>query len=187
MNYKFKTWHAVAAIIIFIFLVLGSFYNRIVRLDQGVQTAWAQVETQYQRRLDLVPNLVNAVKGQFKQEQEIFNKITQAREAFAQAKTAADQVKAANDVEQFLTRLFALVESNPQIRTNENVLALQTQLEGTENRVAVERRRYNEVVRDYNTAIKTFPGNQMAKLFSFQEKEFFSSVAGAQEAPKVEL
>lgn len=187
MNYKFKTWHAVIIIVVFIGLVLGGFYNRIIRLDQGVQSSWAQVENQYQRRLDLVPNLVAAVKGEFKQEQAIFGQITQAREAFAGATTVNDQVKAANDVEGFLRQLFALVESNPQIRSNENVLELQAQLEGTENRVAVERRRFNETVQDYNTAIKTFPGNVFARWFGFQDKEFFSALEGAQVAPKVDL
>lgn len=186
-KYAFKTWHAVAAIILVLLLLTGSYYNRLIRLDQGVQESWAQVENQYQRRLDLVPNLVNAVKGFFKQEQAIFDKITQAREAFAGAKTINDQVKAANDVENFLRQLFALVESNPQIRSNENVIALQTQLEGTENRVSVERRRYNETIRTYNTATKTFPGNLFARLFGFGGQEFFEAVEGAEQAPAVEL
>lgn len=167
-------------------MVLG-FYNGIIRLDQGVQTAWAQVENQYQRRLDLVPNLVAAVKGQFKQEQAIFDKITQARAAFAGAQNVKDQVKAANDVEGFLRQLFALVESNPQIKSNENVLALQAQLEGSENRVAVERQRYNERVRQFNVKIKVFPGSVLAKWFGFSQKDFFEATEGAQQTPKVEL
>ncbi len=184
---KFKPIHIVATIVLIAVLSLVGTYNRLISLDQSVQSAWSQVENQYQRRLDLVPNLVNSVKGFFAQEQEIFSKLTQAREAFAQAKTPASQVNAANDVEQFLSRLFALVESNPQIKSNENVLALQTQLEGTENRISVERKRYNDSVRGFNLAVKRFPTNLFARAFGFGEKQFFQAELGAEQTPTVDL
>lgn len=184
---KLKTWHAVIAIVVFLALLAGSYYNSFIKLDQNIQGKWAQVQNEYQRRVDVVPNLVNTVKGFAKQEQEIFDKITQAREAFAGAKTVETQVKAANDLEGFLTRLFALAESNPQIKSNENFLALQAQLEGTENRVAVERRRYNEAVQTYNTRVKIFPGNLFARWFGFVQKEFFQASAGAEIVPQVQF
>lgn len=182
---KLKTWHAIAVIVIFIAFLTGGYYNSFIRLDQNIAGKWAQVENEYQRRIDVVPNLVNTVKGFAKQEQEIFDKITQAREAFAAAATPAAQVKAANDLEGFLTRLFAIAESNPEIKSNANFLALQSQLEGTENRVAVERRRYNEAVQTYNTRVKIFPGNLFARWFGFSQKEFFQATAGSENAPTV--
>ena len=185
-----RIWIALGAIIILLLVVAGvfiSYYNSFVTKDQAVESQWAQVETQYQRRFDLIPNLVAATKGIFKQEREIFGKLAEARTRYAGSKGVEDKVGAANQLESALARLLVIVENYPNLRSSESVQQLMVQLEGTENRVSVERRRYNDQVRDFNTSVKRFPGRIFAGIFGFSEKTFFKSVSGAEEAPKVEF
>lgn len=162
-------------------------YNSLVGQSQAVDAQWAQVETQYQRRFDLIPNLVNSVKGYMTQERYVFDQIAEARTRYAGAKTTNEKAAASSEVESSLGRLLMLVENYPQLRSSETVTQLMDELAGTENRISVERRRYNDLVRSYNTAIKTFPNNIMAGMFGFTEKEYFKSVSGANLAPKVEF
>jgi len=169
-----------------LFLIVGGF-NRFVALSQAVDGQWAQVETQYQRRFDLIPNLVESVKGIMKQEQTVFENLAKARSAYAGARTVDEKAAAASQVEGALGRLLAIFENYPQLRSSETVLKLMDELAGTENRVSVERRRFNELVRDYNTAIKRFPSNLLAKIFGFGPRHFFEAKEGAEEAPKVNL
>lgn len=178
-------------VIIFAILVIAGwlvgFYNSLVAGEKNIEGQWAQVENQYQRRFDLIPNLVNSVKGMMKQEQEIFGKIAEARTRYAGARTLEEKIGAANQVESALARLLVIMENYPQLKSAENVQTLMIQLEGTENRISVERGRFNDLVRAYNIRIKQFPGNILAPIFGFSPKEFFGAVEGAQVAPKVEL
>lgn len=166
---------------------LMRFYNSLVGKTEAIASQWAQVETQYQRRFDLIPNLVESVKGMMEQEKEVFEKIAEARTKYGGAKTVEEKVKAAGEVESALGRLLVVMENYPELRSVENVTQLMDELAGTENRIAVERRRYNDLVRDYNTAIKRFPGNLIAPVFGFSERSFFEAAEGAEEAPKVEF
>ncbi len=199
-----KTLIVVLGVIGFILIVallivgwITSTYNQLVRLDEMVNQSWAQVENQYQRRYDLIPNLVETVKGYAKHEREVFTQVTEARakvgqinispevlkdpEAFAKFQQAQDALGSA------LARLLAVAENYPQLKANENFLQLQAQLEGTENRISVERRRYNEVVQQYNTYIRRFPVNIIAGMFGFRERPYFKAAEQAQQAPKVQF
>jgi LemA protein len=172
-------------------------YNKLVGLDEGVQSAWSQVESQYQRRADLIPNLVETVRGYAAQEKEVLLGVTEARakvsqmtvtkdvlqdpQAFAKFQSAQDQFSSA------ISRLLLVAENYPNLKSNENFLALQNQLEGTENRIAVERKRYNEVVQGYNTAIRRFPASFVAGFSGFKEKQYFKAKEGAETAPQVKF
>jgi LemA protein len=172
-------------------------YNKIVGLDEGVQSGWSQVENQYQRRAELIPNLVETVKGFAAQEKAVLLGVTEARakvsqitvtkevledpNAFAKFQAAQDQFSSA------ISRLLAISENYPQLKSNENFLALQNQLEGTENRIAVERRNFNLVVQTYNTAIRRFPGSMVAGFGGFREKQYFKAKEGADTAPQVKF
>lgn len=172
-------------------------YNKIVTANESVTAGWSQVENQYQRRFDLVPNLVETVKGFAKQEQTVLLGVTQARasvgslkvtpevlrdpEAFSKFQQAQDGLSSA------LQRLLVVTENYPQLKSNENFLALQSQLEGTENRISVERRRFNEVVQQYNTMIRRFPGSVVAGFSNFREAQYFKSATGAEQAPQVKF
>jgi LemA protein len=172
-------------------VVLGlytwSVYNRFVVANETVDGQWAQVETQYQRRFDLIPNLVESVKGIFEQEQAVFGDLAEARTRYSGAVTVNEKVAAANQVESALGRLLAIIENYPQLRSAEAVQTLMTQLEGAENRVSVERRRYNETVRDFNVMVKRFPARLFAVLFGFEERVYFEAAEGAELAPQVEF
>jgi LemA protein len=161
--------------------------NQLVTKDEGVKTQWAQVENQLQRRFDLIPNLVETVKGFAKQEQEVFLGVTEARAKVGGATTIPDKIDANNQLTAALSRLLLVVERYPDIKSNQNFMALQDELAGTENRIAVERRRYNEVVREYNTSIRLFPGNMIAGLFGFERATLFEAPEEAQTAPKVDF
>ena len=163
------------------------FYNGLVGKSQAIDNQWAQVETQYQRRLDLIPNLVNTVRGLFTQEQTVFGEIAEARTRYAGAMTVNEKAEAASTLEGALGRLLVIVENYPEIKSDAAVVGLMDELSGTENRVAVERRRFNDLVKDYNTTIKRFPGNLMAPMFGFSERAYFEAVEGAEEAPTVEF
>jgi len=162
-----------------------SLYNGLVKANENIIGQWAQVETQYQRRFDLIPNLVNSVKGIMAQEQKIFGDLAEARTRYTGAGNIDDKVKAANDVENSLSRLLVVMENYPQLRSSETVLTLMAQLEGTENRISVERSRFNDVVRFYNTKIKRFPANIFAGLYGFNEKSYFEPQLGSEKVPNV--
>lgn len=166
--------------------VVGT-YNGFVTKDQNVDTSWAQVETQYQRRFDLIPNLVEATKGVLRQEQAVFGAIAEARKGYAGAAGTAEKARAAGTLDSALARLLVVIENYPQLRSNDTVRDLMTELAGTENRINVARHRYNEAAQDYNTSIKHFPGTVFAGLFGFKAKPYYESVAAAKEAPKVNL
>lgn len=169
-------------------------YNSLVEKQQNVDQAWAQVENQYQRRADLIPNLVNTVKGYSAHESETFEKVTLARAKATSITIDADNLneenlarfqEAQNELSQALKSLLAVTEAYPDLKANENFMNLQAQLEGTENRIATERMRYTEAVRDYNTAIKKFPTTIYAGWFGFDTKPQFKADEGAQRAPQV--
>lgn len=178
-----------------IFFVSGCGYNTLVQLDENVNQAWSQVENQYQRRADLIPNLVNTVKGYAEFEKGVLTEVTEMRSKVGQIKLSAEDLSDEQKFKEFqdaqdklsgaLSRLLVVVENYPQLKANENFLALQTQLEGTENRISVERKKFNEAVQEYNTKIRTFPALITAKLFGFREKQYFKSVPGTEKAPDV--
>lgn len=176
----------IAAVILLVFVALGAgTYNSLVSRNEAIDAQWAQVEVQLQRRFDLIPNLVETVKGYMEHEQEIFDKITEARAKLANARTVTDQVQAANELESALSRLLVLAEDNPELKADRQFTALMDELAGTENRIAVERRRYNEAVREFNTAIKRFPTNIFARIFGFTERIYLESTDGADTPPSV--
>lgn len=171
-------------------------YNSLVEKQQGVDQAWAEVENQYQRRADLIPNLVNTVKGYSTHESETFEKVTLARAKATSITIDADNLNeenlakfqaAQNELSQALKSLLAVTEAYPDLKANQNFMNLQTQLEGTENRITTARMRYTESVRDYNTAIKKFPTTIYAGWFGFDAKPQFKAEEGAQRAPQVEF
>lgn len=171
-------------------------YNSLVEKQQNVDQSWAQVENQYQRRADLIPNLVNTVKGYSTHEEETLVKVTEARAKATSITIDADNLTeenlakfqaAQNELSQALKSLLAVTEAYPDLKANENFMNLQAQLEGTENRIATERQRYTEAVRDYNTAIKKFPTNIYAGWFGFETKPQFKAEAGADKAPEVKF
>jgi len=174
---------------IVILLLLGAFtgYNGLVGAKETVEAQWAQVETQYQRRVDLVPNLIETVKGAVKFEQSTLQAVTEARTRWLNARSAArdEQIAAAGALDGALARLLVTVENYPQLQAVQAFRDLQAQLEGTENRVAVARRDYNEAVRAYNVRTKTFPGAIIARLFGFIPENFFEAAEGAEQAPRV--
>ncbi|MGH7393673.1 MAG: LemA family protein [Candidatus Rokuibacteriota bacterium] len=171
--------------------------NQLVRLEQNVNGTWAQVQNVYQRRADLIPNLVETVKGFAAQERTVLEEVTRARASASGVQLTPQALNDPKALERFqaaqnqlsgaLSRLLVTVERYPELKSNQNFLALQTQLEGTENRIAVERRRYNEAVRDYNTRLRLFPGSLIAGVMGFQPKAFFEAAPGAAEPPKVKF
>ena len=177
-------------LVVLVVIVLGvfyawSFYNNTITKDQVVQAQWAQVENQYQRRFDLIPNLVNLVKLGMAQEQKVFSDIADARTKYSGAQTVEDRVQAANQVEGALGRLLVIMENYPQLKSVEAVQQAMAELAGTENRVAVERGRFNDKVGEYNTAIIQFPANILAKMFGFAKKSYFEAAKGAETAPQI--
>ena len=191
MDSKKKTLIIVLAVIAF--LVIGAYsffagnYNKFVRLDQAVKSAWAQVENQLQRRFDLIPNLVETVKGYAKQEKDVMIEVTNARSRVGGAGTVPDKIAANNELSGALSRLLLVVEKYPDLKSNQNFMHLQDELAGTENRIAVERMRYNEAVKIYNQTIKSFPANLLAGMFGFKEGTFFDAPKEAKTAPKVQF
>lgn len=182
-----KTWIIVLAIIVVLLGWIFFSYNGLVTSNEAITGQWAQVETQYQRRFDLIPNLVSSVKGIMNQEQTIFTALADARARYSGAQTLDKKAAAATEVEGALSRLLVVVENYPQLRSSESVQALMTQLEGAENRVSVERRRYNDLVQSYNVRVKRFPGSVAASIFGFDEHTYFESAKGSQNAPEVKF
>ncbi|OHA24348.1 MAG: LemA family protein [Candidatus Taylorbacteria bacterium RIFCSPLOWO2_01_FULL_44_26] len=177
----------ILAIVLIIGLYTWTAYNGLVISKEAVTAQWQQVETQYQRRFDLIPNLVESVKGAMSQEQAIFTALAEARTRYAGAQTVSDRAVAASQVETSLGRLLAVIENYPALKSIDAVQNLMTQLEGTENRVSVERQRFNESVRTYNVAIKRFPKSMIASIFGFEELAYFEAQTGADIAPKVQF
>lgn len=183
-----KSWIVFGGIGLFVLIIILWFvgaYNSLIILSESVDTAWAQVENQYQRRADLIPNLVNTVKGYAAHEKDLFTEITELRSQWASATTRGGKIKAANGLEGALSRLLLVAENYPQLKAGENFLALQAQLEGTENRVAVERKRYNDAVRAYNIKIKRIPTNIVANMFGYEKETYFEAEEGAEKVPEV--
>ncbi len=192
---------AVVVVVIFalsMFVMFKNYYNNFVTLEENVNQAWAQVENVYQRRADLIPNLVEVVKGYAKHERETLQAVVEARskvggqinvgpeilnnpQAFARFQQAQDALSSA------LQRLMVVVERYPDLKADQRFADLQAQLEGTENRIAVERRRFNQAVQAYNTAIRKFPGNILANFFGFKQKAYFKAQAGAENVPEVKF
>ncbi|MCX7820763.1 MAG: LemA family protein [Brevinematales bacterium] len=195
-----KSWIFIAIIVV---LVLGGCsifmggYNRLVTLEEQVKAQWSQVENVYQRRADLIPNLVETVKGYAKHERETLQAIVEARSRVGSIKLDSSVVNDSKKLAEFqraqgelsgaLSRLMVVVENYPQLKANENFLNLQSQLEGTENRIAVERKRYNELVQEFNSLRRRIPTNIIASLFGFSEKAYFKAEEGAEKAPKVKF
>lgn len=168
----------------------GGTYNGLVSSQEEVKTAWSQVENQYQRRADLIPNLVETVKGFAAQERTVLEEITRLRSQWGEARKTGDigkSLQAARGLDGALSGLMVVVERYPELRSNENFMKLQDQLEGTENRVSVERRRYNETVLNYNRKTRTFPGVLLAGFFGFERMPLFEAEAGTRESPKVKF
>ena len=181
---------AVVIVLILIIIAVSVIFggrNNMVTKELEVDKAWAQVQNVYQRRLDLIPNLANSAKGYMQLEKDIFTAIAEAR-AGIQSAASPSQLETANQgINSFIRDLKVIVEDTPELKASETVRDLMTQLEGTENRVAVERMRFNEAVQDYNTYIRLFPNNMVASLFGFTPKEFFEALPGAETAPSVDL
>jgi LemA protein len=185
-----KAGLVILVLLIVLALVFGSMYvsrrNQMAIKREAVNAAWAQVDVVLQRRSDLIPNLVETVKGYAVQEQKVFGDIAAARAALGGAKTPADKIAANGALDSALSRLLVVVENYPQLKSNENFQRLQDELAGTENRIAVERRRYNETVQDYNTYISLFPNSLVASIGGFTRNDaYFKTDEGARNAPKV--
>src|SRR6266436_9104189 len=176
-------------IVVLILVPLGMYVsvkNTLVSKNEAFKSAWSQVDVVLQRRADLIPNLVETVKGITKQEQTVFGEIAQARSQLLSASTPADKIAANQHLDGALGRLLAIAENYPQLKSNENFLRLQDELAGTENRIAVERRRYNETLQDYNTYISLFPNNLVASMSGFTRNDaYFKADEGARRAPSV--
>jgi LemA protein len=193
---------AIIVVLVVLALVVGGVFlwgvgvnNRLVTAEQGVNAAWAQVQTVYQRRADLIPNLVETVKGFAAQERTVLEEVTRARASASQRTLSPEMLNDPAALKKFqdaqsalggaLSRLLVTVERYPELKSNANFLALQSQLEGTENRITVERRRYNETVQVYNTQLRLFPASLVAAFRGFKDKAFFEAAPGSETAPKV--
>ena len=196
-----KTGLVVLAVVALAVLAVGGWFvsvsNDLVAKDQAVQEAWAQVQNVYQRRADLIPNLVETVKGFAAQERTVLEEVTRARASASSIQVTPELLndpaalrrfqEAQSQLGSALSRLLVTVERYPELKSNQNFLALQSQLEGTENRIAVERRRFNEAVREYNTAVRRIPGSIVASLRGFRERPFFEATPGSEAPPPVKF
>jgi LemA protein len=191
MSRRRKIWLIVLVVIILLVVIPYSMfkgtYNSLVSLDENTKRSWADVETQLQRRYDLVPNLVQTVKGFASQEREVLIQVTEARASVGRAQTVPQQIDANNQLSSALSRLLVVVERYPDLKSNQNFIRLQDELAGTENRIAVSRRRYNEALQGYNGKVRSFPTLILARMLNFLEKPYFEAPEAAQEAPKVEF
>ena len=197
MNKSAVVLGAIGFVILIIVWWGVSTYNGLVSADEAIKSAWSQVENQYQRRYDLIPNLVETVKGFAKQERQVLENVTTARASVGQLKVTPEVLRdpeafarfqqAQDGLSSALSRLLVVAENYPNLKSNENFLTLQSQLEGTENRISVERRRFNETVQDYNVRIRRFPGSVIAGFGGFTEAQYFKSVTDAGKAPEVKF
>jgi LemA protein len=194
-----KSWIIIIIVVVALFLLYGwvsGSYNEMVNKSEAVKAQWSQVENVYQRRADLIPNLVNTVKGYATHEKETLEGVVEARAKATSVTIDANHLnpqalqqfqKVQDGLSQALSRLMVVVERYPNLKANQNFLELQAQLEGTENRIAVERRRFNQETQAYDVYIKLFPGNILANLFGFTEKPYFKAEKGAEKVPKVKF
>ncbi len=192
-----KKWIIIGGILLVVFLIYSSIsgsYNKMVQKDEEVKAQWGNVENVYQRRSDLIPNLVSTVKGYANFEQKTLTDVIEARSKATQVKISPENLNkeslkqfqsAQGELSSTLSRLMMVVEQYPNLKANQNFLDLQAQLEGTENRIAVERKRFNDLAQEYNTLIRQFPKNIWANLFGFEKKVYFEAEQGAEKAPKV--
>ena len=184
-------WLAVLVIIIVAIFMVGSWYvrtrNSLVAMEEQVEASWSEIDNQLQRRADLIPNLVNTVRGYAQQEEEIFTRIAEARAKLAGSQGVQETAENYGESQSALSRLLVVVENYPQLRSNENFIRLQDELAGTENRIAVARRRYNEAVRGFNTRIRSFPATIIAGSLGFEAKEYFEVPESAREVPEVDF
>jgi LemA protein len=185
-----KKFLAVILVLVLIALAVGGMYvgrrNEMVRKNEAVKAAWSEVDVVLQRRADLIPNLVETVKGIAAQEVTVFTNVANARQGLLGAKTPTDRIAANGQLDRALVQVLALAEQYPQLKSNENFLRLQDELAGTENRIAVERKRYNDALQDYNTYIGLFPNSVFARWAGFQRNNaYFEASAGSREVPKV--
>ncbi len=186
MKTGMKVLLAIVILALIIGGMIGSSYNRLVALDTAITGSWAQVENVLQRRNDLIPNLVNTVKGYAKHEKAVFDDVADARAKLAGAKSINEKVNAYSQLDGAISRLLAISENYPQLKANESFEKLMDELAGTENRIAVERKRYNEIVQEYNTTVRSFPGNIIAGMTGFKVKDvYFKAEEKAKEVPKV--
>ena len=194
-----KSWLIIGILVVLVIILYSSFkgtYNNMVQLDEAVTTSWSTVQTQYQRRADLIPNLVNTVKGFAAQEKSVLTGVVEARAKATSIQIDPSKLTEAN-IQQFqqaqgqvssaLSRLLAVVENYPELKSNQNFLELQAQLEGTENRIAVARDRFNKSVQAYNTYIRQFPNSILASMFGFDRRAQFQATENAQKAPEVQF
>lgn len=190
-------WRALVVAIVAALSLSGCGYNTIPTLEENAKAKWSEVQSQYQRRADLIPNLVETVKGFAAQERTVLEEVTRARASASAIQVTPEVLNDPAALRRFqeaqaqlgsaLGRLLVTVERYPELKSNQNFLALQSQLEGTENRIAVERRRYNEAVRDYNTAVRRFPGNVVASVRGFRDKAYFEATPGSEAAPQIKF
>jgi len=190
-----KIFLIILGVLVLLMFLFGGRYNRLVMSEEAVTSAWAQVENVYQRRADLIPNLVETVKGYAKHERETLESVVEARSKVSKMEISSDLINNPNALAQFqsvqgelssaLSRLMVVVERYPDLKASQNFLALQTQLEGTENRITVERKRYNDAAREFNTLTRTFPNNIVAGMMGFGRKAYFKAEQGAEKAPSV--
>ncbi|HIX85510.1 MAG TPA: LemA family protein [Candidatus Parabacteroides intestinigallinarum] len=194
--FKNKTVWIIIAVVAVLFFWMQGVYNNMVTRGEEVSAAWSQVENQYQRRMDLIPNLVNTVKGYASHERETLEGVVQARAEATQTRIDPSNLTAESlqafqsaqgELSSALSRLMVVLERYPDLKANQNFQELQAQLEGTENRIATERKRFNEVARSYNVYIRKFPNNILSDVFGFEAKAYFAAEAGAEKAPTVEF
>ncbi|MGI5950063.1 LemA family protein [Peptoniphilus sp.] len=177
----------VIAVVVILAIFFGGQWNKLVKIDEDVNASWAQVQNQVKRRADLIPNLVETVKGYATHERETFEEITKARAGIADAKSPKELAEANDELTQAIGRLNVVVENYPELKANQNFLDLQAQLEGTENRIATERMRYNETVQTYNQYVRRFPTNIIAKMMGFDTREYFEVSEKDQQTPEVKF
>ena len=182
-----KTLIIVGIIVLLIVIYCFSTYNSLITLNINADTQWKQVETLYQRRFDLIPNLIESVKGVMKQEQTVFTAIADARTKYSGAVSADAKAKAAGEVESSLGRLLAIIENYPELKSSEAMQTFMSQQEGSENRISVERMRFNDSVRSYNLKVMRFPSSILASMFGFDERSYFEATKGSENAPQVKF
>lgn len=177
----------ILAIVLIIAGIFGSTYNKLQVKDEDVNQAWAQVENTMQRRADLIPNLVETVKGYATHEEDVFTKVTEARSAVKAASTPKEYAEANKQMDDAVNNINVVAEAYPELKADSNFANLQAELAGTENRIAVERKRYNEAVADFNKSVKRFPTNIVAKMLGFSQREYFQAAPGAEKVPQVKF
>ncbi len=184
---KNKVWIIILAILFFAGSYLMGVYNNLITLNEGVENKWSQVDNQYQRRMDLVSQLVSSVRAGMQQEQEIFGKIAEARTHYAGAGSISEKMAAGQEMTSALSRLLLVMENYPNLKSSDTVKQLMVQIEGTENRISVARKDFNDEVKNYNLVIKRFPTSILANMFGFDAKNYFKAAEGADKTPEMDF